>query len=126
MRREKFSKRFFHKHAEEIRNYLYYKSGNLVQSEDLTQDAFAKLWENCVKVSFDRARAFLYKVARNTFFNEIEHQKVVLKFERKPRSDKDNQTPQFFIGRRRISNPARKGYFSITCITTNGVFDESN
>ena len=95
--REKTFKALYYKYAEEVRNYLFYKSGNLNQSEDLTQEAFTKLWENCAKVTIEKARAYLYTVARNTFFNEIEHRKVVLKFESLPKSDKDNQTPQFLL-----------------------------
>lgn len=36
--------------AESLRNFLYYKIGNLQQAEDLMQDAFGKLWGNCAKV----------------------------------------------------------------------------
>ena len=48
---EKIFQQVFMTHAESLRNFLYYKSGNLAQAEDFVQDAFGKLWENCSKVS---------------------------------------------------------------------------
>ena len=94
---EKVFKSIFFKHAEEVRNFIYYKSGNLAQAEDLTQEAFAKLWENCKKVPFSKARACLYTLVRNTFFNQLAHKKVVLEFEQKQKPKQDEQSPDYLM-----------------------------
>ena len=47
---------FFKSHAKGLRNYLYYKFGNIDQAEDATQDAFIKLWQNCKDCSRNRTR----------------------------------------------------------------------
>lgn len=91
---EEFRKVYL-QHVEHVRNFLYYKSGNLSLAEDLAQDAFAKLWENCAKVVLDKAKSFVFTVASNLFKNEIKHQKVVLKFNSKPSKDRDLEDPQF-------------------------------
>ena len=39
----------FEEQAEALRNYLYYQCRDMQQAEDLTQDAFIKLWNNCKK-----------------------------------------------------------------------------
>tara|TARA_B100000497_G_C7691277_1_gene420379 strand:+ start:2966 stop:3469 length:504 start_codon:yes stop_codon:yes gene_type:complete len=87
----------FYTHSEHLRNFLYYKSGNLAQAEDLVQDAFCKLWENCGDVTFEKAKSFLFTVANNLFLNQIQHQKVVLKFESRGHSERNDETPQFIL-----------------------------
>ena len=83
--------------AERLRNFLYYKTGNLQQAEDLMQDAFGKLWENCAKVVVEKAKSFLFTVGNNLFLNQVAHQKVVLKFESQGHSQHSNVTPQFLL-----------------------------
>jgi RNA polymerase sigma-70 factor (ECF subfamily) len=87
----------FDLHAESLRNYLFYQCGDMQQAEDLAQEAFIKLWKNCAKVLFEKARGFLFTVAKNAFYNEYEHQKVVIKYAKsKPKEiHQDNQDPSF-------------------------------
>ena len=83
--------------AEGLRNFMYYKTGSLQQAEDLMQDAFGKLWENCAKVVIDKAKSFLFTVANNLFLNQVAHQKVVLKFENQGHTQQTNVNPQFLL-----------------------------
>ena len=69
----------------------------MAQAEDLVQDAFSKLWENCAKVSQEKARAYLYRVANNLFLNQVDHQKVVLKFEQRSHRDRNSESPQYLL-----------------------------
>ncbi len=89
---------FFKSHAKTLRNYLYYKFGNEEQAEDVTQEAFIKLWENCANVPPEKAKSFLYTVANNTSLNHIAHQKVVLEFNKKSTIPvTDSQNPEFLM-----------------------------
>ena len=90
-------KSIFYDHAERLRNFIYYKSGNLAVAEDLMQDAFEKLWENCQKVTLEKSKSYLYTVANRLFLNRVEHQKVVLKFESAGHTDRDNQNPHYLL-----------------------------
>ncbi|NAS31127.1 sigma-70 family RNA polymerase sigma factor [Flavobacteriaceae bacterium R38] len=92
---QKVYNQVFDDHVEELRNFLYYRCGDMAQAEDITQDAFIKLWNHCKKVLFEKARGFLYKVAKNQFYNEVTHKKVVLDYEKIPHSTFNNETPQF-------------------------------
>ena len=85
----------FDLNAEPLRNYLYYQCGNMQQAEDLVQDAFLKLWNNCKKVMFEKARGFLFAVSKNAFYNQVAHQKVVLKYGQQSRPVSDKETPEF-------------------------------
>jgi RNA polymerase sigma-70 factor (family 1) len=84
-------------HSGNIRNFLYYKSGNLALAEDLIQEAFLKLWENCKKVPLSKAKSYLFTVANNLFLNHIHHQKIVLKFEQDKNLNQDEQSPEFLM-----------------------------
>lgn len=85
----------FQQHATALRNYLYYQCGNMKQAEDIVQDCFIKLWQNCAKVSVEKAKSYLYTLGKNQFLNEVSHQKVVLKFVNNQRPQDDYETPQF-------------------------------
>ena len=76
---ESVYKRLYNTLSVEIHDFLYYKYGANGNPADKTQEAFIKLWENCAKVNPQRARAFLYQVARNLTLNDLKHQQVVLK-----------------------------------------------
>lgn len=66
-------------HSENIFYYLYSKYGDEEKAKDMVQESFAQLWVNCSKIVFEAAKSFLYKVANNSYLNEIRHQKVVSK-----------------------------------------------
>lgn len=94
---EKTFQSIFMKQAEGLRNFLYYKTGNLHQAEDLVQDAFGKLWENCAKVATEKAKSFLFTVANNLFLNQVEHKKVVLKFQKQVPTQQTDISPEFIL-----------------------------
>lgn len=77
----------FTEQSEGLRNFLYYRCGQLPQAEDWVQESFVRLWENCAKVPVAKAKSFLYTVANNLFLNEVKHQKVVLTFQQSHRKN---------------------------------------
>lgn len=89
-----FDKVFFNISGK-LRNYLYYKCGDLEKSEDLVQDAFYKLWEKCKEVPPHLAQGFVFKVATNLLLNQIEKDKVHLRFTKSRRENSEENTPHF-------------------------------
>ena len=87
----------FKKHASDLHNFLYYKFGNRLNPQDKVQEAFIKLWENCGKVSPNKAKSFLFTVANNLMLNEATHQKVVLKFQQTKPKSYTNENPEFLL-----------------------------
>ena len=85
----------FNSHSETLRNYLYYQCKNIEQAEDLVQNAFVKLWKHCKKVILEKAKAFLFATAKNEFYNQVAHQKIVLKYAKEPQQTFDNETPEY-------------------------------
>jgi RNA polymerase sigma-70 factor (ECF subfamily) len=89
---------FFKNNVKSLRNYLYFKFGNEEQSNDMAQEAFIKLWENCSDVPPEKAKSFLYTVANNASLNQIAHQKVVLNYSKNNSlTDRTNISPEFII-----------------------------
>ena len=89
---------FFKSHVKTLRNFLFYKFGNIDQAEDVTQEAFVKLWQNCAAVPLEKAKSYIYTVANNSSLNEIAHQKVVLRYEKNFTGlDKTNESPEYLL-----------------------------
>jgi RNA polymerase sigma-70 factor (ECF subfamily) len=111
---DKTFRMIFDTHAEVIRNFIYYKCGDMAQAEDLTQDAFVKLWKNCKKVVFDKAKSFVMKVAQNAFFNEYEHQKVVLKYNKNSGTKEGHIiSPEFVLEEKEFMETLQKAIASL-------------
>lgn len=89
---------FFKSQIRPLRNFLFYKFGNMEQAEDLAQDAFVKLWQNCGAVPLEKAKSYIYTIANNSSLNQIAHQKVVLKYEKNFSGlDKTNENPEYLL-----------------------------
>lgn len=87
---------FFKSHVKALRNFLYYKFGNEEAADDMTQEAFIKLWEKCSEIPLEKAKSFIYTVARNKSLNDLAHQKVVLEYQKKnPGESNTNFNPEF-------------------------------
>lgn len=65
-----------------IRNFLYYKCGDMEQAEDLAHESFIRLWRHCAEVVWETAKGFLFTAAKRLFLNKVAHDKVVLNFEK--------------------------------------------
>jgi len=66
---EQVFKSVFNTYAEHLINFMYYKTG----------------------------KSFLFTVANNRFLNQVEHEKVVLKFEKRGHSQLSKETPQYLL-----------------------------
>jgi RNA polymerase sigma-70 factor (family 1) len=89
---------FFFKNSKPLRNYLLYKFGNQDHAEDVTQEAFIKLWQNCADVPIEKAKSYVYTIANNASLNIISHQKVVLNYAKStPKKESTNESPEFIL-----------------------------
>jgi RNA polymerase sigma-70 factor (family 1) len=73
-------KTLYRSNAKPLRNFIYYRCGDLEKAEDIVQEAMISLWENCLKVVFGKAKSFLFKTAGNLMIDQIRHEKVKLNF----------------------------------------------
>lgn len=100
---------FFKNHAKSLRNFLFYKYGNKDLADDLTQEAFIKLWQNCAMVPIEKAKSYIYTIANNNSLNEIAHQKVVFQYEKNFTGiDRTNETPEFLLEEKQFKSKLLK------------------
>jgi len=83
-----------------IKNFLYYKTGDLDLSEDLAADVFIKLWENRQKVERETLKSYLYKIAQNLAYNHHKRNEIQLKFEKNHQKDSNMETPHYSLEER--------------------------
>jgi RNA polymerase sigma-70 factor (ECF subfamily) len=68
------------KHYDAIRNFLYYKLGDIVLAEDLAQEAFLKTWEKREGIRTDTAHHLLFTIANNLVINHFKSAKARFEF----------------------------------------------
>ncbi len=96
--RESVFSEFFRGHAKSLRNYLVFKFGNENHAEDVTQEAFIKLWQNCKDVPLEKAKSYLYTIANNSSLNIIAHEKVKLNYKNNvAHVDRSSENPEFLM-----------------------------
>lgn len=101
-------------HGKPIWRFIYYKCGDTAQADDLVQEAFIKLWQNCAKVSHKKAKSFLYTVCNNAFLNEVAHKKVVLKYAKVQPKKTNFQSPQFLMEESEFNEKLKKSIENLT------------
>lgn len=101
---EKTYTSLYNAYAETLNNFVYYKCGDSKEAEDIVQESFIRLWKNCNKVPFEKARSFLFTVANNLFLNIVAHKKVVLHYAKEKTGDVDQESPQFILEEKEYLN----------------------
>ena len=84
-------------YAKDIRRFLFFKTQDVDTAEDILQDTFVKLWDNCNNVDYNKVKSYLYSIAKNMFLNRIKHQKVVLKYNEQHKKHDTNESPEFVM-----------------------------
>ena len=93
----KFFEALYNTYAKEIRRFLFYKTQDIDKSEDILQDVFIKLWENCNKVDSNKVKSYVYRIATNMFLNEKKHENVVLKYNNNNGKFDTNESPEYIL-----------------------------
>ena len=90
-------KALFDQYYTPIKNFIYYKCGDVDLAEDIAQDTFMKLWEKREEIKIDTVKSYLYTVSNNMFLNQVRHNKVVLGFVEKHTDQKNEQSPEYAL-----------------------------
>ena len=104
----------YNSYALVVRNFVYYRCGNLSKAEDVMQESFIKLWENCSVVIFEKAKSYLFTVANRLFINEYNHNKVVLSFEKENNTQQYNESPEFVLEEKEFKQRLEGAIASLT------------
>ena len=94
---ERLFNTLFKKYSKDLHDFLYYKYGSDNNPKDLVQEAFMKLWDNCHKVTVEKARSFLFTVANNQMLNELSKKKTVLTYAHEKPRQYTSESPEYLM-----------------------------
>ncbi|PWI31204.1 RNA polymerase subunit sigma-70 [Flavobacteriaceae bacterium LYZ1037] len=111
---EQLFSKLFKAHAKNLHDFLYYKFGNHLNPQDQVQEAFIKLWQNCMNVEPSKAKSYLFTVANNLMLNAVAHHKVVLNFQKNKPKSSTNENPQFLLEESEYMHKLQKAIANLT------------
>ena len=112
---EQLFNEIFRKHAKELHDFLYYKYGKENNPKDLVQEAFLKLWNNCHKVKYEKARSFLFTVANHQMLNELSRKKTVFNYAvNVPGKRHTDESPEYVFREKEYMNNLKEGIENLT------------
>lgn len=82
MDKEEF-KLLFDTYFEPIKNYLFYRVGDVDVATDITQDVFMRVWEKQMKLDLNNAKYLLYKIARDMLVSKYRRMEVENKYQQR-------------------------------------------
>ncbi len=85
----------FHSNYAPVKNYVYYKTGDMEVAEDIVQDVFLKVWEKKDDIRVESVKPLLYTIAGNLCKNRFEHNRVVLDFVKGFNPGPDSASPEY-------------------------------
>ena len=86
--------RFYHP----VKNFLFYKLGDVALAEDLVQEVFLKVWEKRDSVRLETVKSLLYTIASNLANNHYTSARARFEFELKENFNHSTQeNPQYLL-----------------------------
>jgi RNA polymerase sigma-70 factor (family 1) len=73
-------KLLFDTYFDAIKNYLFYRVGDVDVATDITQDVFVRIWEKQMKLDMNNAKYLLYKIARDMLVSKYRRMEVENKY----------------------------------------------
>ena len=92
MTREEF-KNIFNTHFTDVRNYLYYRSGDQDLATDVAQETFIRLWEKNSEIVVDNLKALLYKIAGDILITQLRKRNVIMRYKARVVEEPFSESP---------------------------------
>ncbi|MEO1054724.1 MAG: sigma-70 family RNA polymerase sigma factor [Bacteroidota bacterium] len=89
-------KLFFEAHYQGLKRFIYYKTGDMDVAQDLTQEAFIKVWEKRAEIEIGTAKSYLFTIGSNLAINHGKHEQVKLNYKHtmKPSDGATSESPE--------------------------------
>lgn len=87
----------YNTYAKDLRRFIFFKTQDIDKAEDILQETFIKLWNNCENVNYNKVKSYLFTVASNTFLNIVKHEKVVRNYQKSNANHQTNESPEFIM-----------------------------
>jgi RNA polymerase sigma-70 factor (family 1) len=96
-------KNIFDAHFNDVRNYIYYRSGDKEQATEIAQETFMILWEKKWQVKDINIKALLYKIAGNILIDQYRRQKIHKRFKAKAVDETFGESPEEIVNYKELS-----------------------
>jgi len=88
-------KNVFDNHFEAIRNFVFYRCGDMETAQDIAQDVFMKIWEKRNALNGYPVKSLLFKMANDCFVSNYRKEQCRMNFEMSFEEVNDNvSTPE--------------------------------
>ena len=87
-------KNLFEIHFTTVRNYVFYRSGDVEIATDIAQETFLKIWEKQHSIQFDKIKGLLFKIAGDLYVSHHRKEKRSFEFFSNYFFSGDSQTPE--------------------------------
>lgn len=92
-----------------IRNFIYFKTGDVDLTDDLLQDVFVKLWETRHKIRRETVKSYLYTIANHLTINQLKKQQTQFRFiARQDHQAQNNESPEFAMETKELDAALQK------------------
>lgn len=90
MNKDEF-KEVFYVHFDAIRNFIYYRCGDIEMASDIAQDVFLKVWEKRSMLNSHSVKSLLYKMAMDRCTDYYRKNRIRMNFEHEMIFNKDGE-----------------------------------
>lgn len=87
-------KAIFDEYYHPLKNFLYYKLGDIDLAEDTTQEVFVRAWDKRDTIDMETVKSYLYKIANNLAINHFTSGKTRFEMKLKDHDRKISESPQ--------------------------------
>jgi len=77
----------------QVRNYVFYRSGNTETATDIAQETFLKVWEKRSTIQANKIKGLLFKIANDQFVSHYRKEKRSFEFFKYYRFDAYSNPP---------------------------------
>lgn len=103
MKKEAF-KELFDRYFDDVRRYVFYRSGNEDVATDIAQDTFLRIWEKQIEIDPLRVKGLLFKIASDLFVSRHRRQKVAFNFINNFQPNEKSLTPEDELNYNELKN----------------------
>lgn len=79
---------------EDVRRYVFYRSGDEELATDIAQDTFMRIWEKQIEIQPKTIKGLLFKIASDLFISRYRHEKVAFNFFHNFQPNEKSLTPE--------------------------------
>ena len=87
----------FNDYAKDVKRFVLFRTKDLSLTEDIVQDTFVKLWEECKGVKINTVKNYLLTIASNLFLNIVRHNHVIDKHQKNYVQEDNIESPEFIF-----------------------------